>query len=301
MTYSTWSFAPHSMPLHQLHTQHDRSFAANRYVYPVLSRRSGGISVGVNLNQDKVCNFDCIYCQVNRREQSETRFVGIETLLSELREVLAHVHSGNIYKTDQFQDTPAKLRRLNDIAFSGDGEPTTYKNFDSIIAACAEVKKSMGLNEVKMVLITNASMFHRKHVKQGLATLDCNQGEVWAKLDAGTSDYYHLIERTPIPFQRILDNITSAAMKRPLVIQSLWMQVNGEGPSPEELMSYCDRLNDIISAGGALSLVQTYTVARRPAESNVLPLADAKIDAISQLVRDQVGIPAASFYGSTGY
>ena len=74
-------------------------------------------------------------------------------------------------------------------------------------------------------------------------------------------------------------------MKRPLVIQSLWMQVNGEGPSPEELMSYCNRLNDIISAGGALSLVQTYTVARRPAESNVLPLADAKIDAISQLAK----------------
>ncbi len=97
---------------------------------------------------------------------------------------------------------PPHLRRLNDIAFSGDGEPTTYKNFDELMEKCASVKREAGLDDVKMVLITNASMFHRPHVERGLAVLDQNNGEIWAKLDAGTDEYYHLIERTPIPFDR---------------------------------------------------------------------------------------------------
>src|SRR4051794_16960900 len=128
-----------------LHTDHARRFEHNRFVYPVLSRRSGGISIGVNLNPDKICNFDCIYCQVDRRSQSETRFVEIDALLDELRGTLDLVMSGRIYETAKFRDVPPALRRLNDIAFSGDGEPTTYKNFDEIIAACANVKREAEL------------------------------------------------------------------------------------------------------------------------------------------------------------
>ncbi|MGL4514673.1 MAG: radical SAM protein, partial [Lacipirellulaceae bacterium] len=167
-------------PTHPLHTLHERSFEANRFVYPVLSRRSGGVSVGVNLNPDKVCNFDCVYCQVDRTSRAETRFVETAQLLDELRGVLSLVASGALYETPKFASTPAALRRLNDIAFSGDGEPTTYKNFDELMGVAAGVKRELGLGAVKMVLITNASMFHRPHVERGLAVLDANNGEVWA-------------------------------------------------------------------------------------------------------------------------
>jgi wyosine [tRNA(Phe)-imidazoG37] synthetase (radical SAM superfamily) len=286
------------MSVHQLHVDHARLFQNNRFVYPVLSRRSRGLSIGVNLNPDKVCNFDCIYCQVDRTRQSETRFVGIDALLAELGGVLDIVTSGAIYETEKFRDTPLPLRRLNDIAFSGDGEPTTYKNFDEIIAACAEVKRGRGLDDVKMVLITNASMFHRPHVERGLATLDANNGEIWAKLEAGTAEYFKLVDRTPIPFRQILDNITAAARVRPLVIQSLFMRVAGEPPSAAELEAFCDRLNEITAAGGRLKLVQVYTVARRPAEDFVAPLSDAEVDAIVALVGARTGLPAAAFYGS---
>jgi wyosine [tRNA(Phe)-imidazoG37] synthetase (radical SAM superfamily) len=284
-----------------LHTDHARLFADNRFVYPVLSRRSGGISVGVNLNPDRVCNFDCIYCQVDRTSQSETRFVEIDALLDELRTTLTIVTSGAIYRTEKFQNVPAELRRLNDIAFSGDGEPTTYKNFDELMHACADVKREAGLDDVKMVLITNASMFHRPHVERGLAVLDANQGEIWAKLDAGTEDYYRLIERTPIPFRQILDNIAAAARVRPLVIQSLFMHVDGRPPSPDELEAFCDRLNEITAVGGRLKLVHIYTVARRPAESCVTPLADAEVDAIVELVQERTGLDAIGYYGSTDW
>jgi wyosine [tRNA(Phe)-imidazoG37] synthetase (radical SAM superfamily) len=284
-----------------LHTDHARLFERNRFVYPVLSRRSGGISIGVNLNPDKVCNFDCIYCQVDRRSQSETRFVETDALLAELRATLELVTSGAIYETDKFKSVPRHLRRLNDIAFSGDGEPTTYKNFDELMELCAAVKREAGLNDVKMVLITNASMFHRPHVERGLAVLDRNNGEIWAKLDAGTDDYYHLIERTPIPFRQILDNITAAARVRPLVIQTLFMRVNGEPPTAAEQEAFCDRLNAITPAGGKLKLVQIYTIARRPAESYVTPLTDNEVDAIVNLVRERTKLDSIAYYGNTDY
>jgi wyosine [tRNA(Phe)-imidazoG37] synthetase (radical SAM superfamily) len=283
---------------HLLHTRHQRTFEANRFVYPVLSRRSGGISLGVNLNPDKVCNFDCIYCQVDRTRQSETRFVEIDALLAELKTTLGEITTGALFQTPAFADTPQPLRRLNDIAFSGDGEPTTYRNFDEIMERCAAVKDRLGLADVKMVLITNASMFHREHVRRALAILDAHQGEIWAKLEAGTDEYFQLVERTPIPFRQILDNITEAARVRPLVIQALFMHIDGQPPSPAELAEFCDRLNEITAAGGKLRLVQIYTVARRPAESFVTPLADAEVDAIVKLVADRTGLSAAAFYGA---
>ena len=297
-----------------LHSNHARLFEQQRFVYPVLSRRSSGISIGVNLNPDKVCNFDCIYCQVDRTRQSETKFVAIDELLAELRATLELVTSGGIYETEKFASVPPQLRRLNDIAFSGDGEPTTYKNFDEIIATCAEVKREFDgpraedgrriaafQSEIKMVLITNASMFHRPHVQRGLEILDQNNGEIWAKLEAGTDAYYQLIERTPIPFRQILDNITAAARRRPLVIQALFMRVNSEPPSKAELDAFCDRLNEIIAASGQLKLVQVYTVARRPTELYVTPLADAEVDAIVTLVKQRTGRDAIAYYGNTDW
>jgi wyosine [tRNA(Phe)-imidazoG37] synthetase (radical SAM superfamily) len=282
-----------------LYQDHSRRFAGNKFVYPVLSRRSGGISLGVNLNPDKVCNFDCIYCQVDRRTDSDTRFVELDRLLAELDESLTYVTSGEIFQSDKFAATPAPLQRLNDIAFSGDGEPTTHRNFDEVIAACAEVKRKHGLDGVKMVLITNASMFHREHVRRGLETLARHNGEIWAKLDAGTEAYYQRIERTTIPFQRILDNITWAARQWPIVIQSMFMRVDGEPPSEEEQLAFCDRLSEITAAGGQIKLVQIYTVARAPAESYVSPLADHEVNELVQRVREQTGLPAVPFYGTS--
>jgi wyosine [tRNA(Phe)-imidazoG37] synthetase (radical SAM superfamily) len=43
---------------------HDRGSAGLTYVYPVVSRRAGGVSVGINLNVNNACNWRCIYCQV---------------------------------------------------------------------------------------------------------------------------------------------------------------------------------------------------------------------------------------------
>lgn len=272
--------------------RHSRKFEGNRFVYPVISRRSQGLSIGINLNPDKVCNFDCIYCQVDRRSEAETRFVSMDQLLDELRDVMTQAISGELYDCPQFSDTPADFRRLNDLAFSGDGEPTTFVNFDDIVAQAALLRSELAPPETRMVLITNASMFHRDHVQRGLKTLDQNNGQIWAKLDAGTEDYYHLIERTKIPFQRILDNITFAAGERPLVIQSLFMNVQQEAPSSGEIAAYCDRLNAVRDEGGEIDHVQIYTVARPPAESYVSALSADQLETIADSVRHHCDLRA---------
>jgi wyosine [tRNA(Phe)-imidazoG37] synthetase (radical SAM superfamily) len=277
---------------------HPRSFAANRYVYPVLSRRAGGISIGVNLSLDQFCNFHCIYCQVDRNQPAEAEFIGLDRLAEELDRTIEMVVSGRIYEGPQFRHTPPLLRRLNDIALSGDGEPTAYANFEQVVDVCAEVRRRHGLADVKLVLITNASLLHRPAVLQALATLDANGGEIWAKLDAGTEDYYRLVARSAVPWRQILSNLQEAARKRPIVIQSLWMRIRGEPPPRAELAAYCDRLREILDAGGQIKLVQIHTVARKPAEASVAALCNAEVDAIADLVRSRTALPTAAFYGA---
>ena len=280
-----------------LYADHGRIYRENKFVYPVLSRRSHGISIGVNLNPDKVCNFDCIYCQVDRRSQAETKFVETDRLLAEIDQMLLLAAGGALFEDEPFCNVPPERRRLNDIAFSGDGEPTTYRNFDEIIVAVAELKRRHRLPEVKMVLITNASMFHKPAVERGLKILDENNGEIWAKLEAGTDAYYQLVERTKVPFRRVLDNIAAAAKVRPVVIQSLFMRIEGAAPPEAEIDAFCNRLSEIVSAGGKLKLVQVYTVARPPAESFVTALTDSELEGIAAKVRAR-GIAAEVFGGS---
>lgn len=274
---------------------HRRELAQNRYVYAVLSRRSGGVSIGVNLNPDKICNFDCIYCQVDRTTPGRYRRVDLRILEEELRDILGRAKSGELFEQPPFSGIPEMLRQVKDIAFSGDGEPTTYPRFKEAVEIAIRAKQRYSLVDLKIVIITNATMFHRPKVKETLALLDQHDGEIWAKLDAGTEEYYHLIDVTTIPFQLVLDNIREAAQIRPIVIQSLFMRVHGVGPDEKEIEAFCDRLRGIVAHGGKIKLVQVYTVARPPAQPYVTPLTDAEVDRIAEAVR-QIPLPVATFY-----
>lgn len=281
-----------------LHSQHQRTYHENKFVYPVLSRRSKGISIGINLNPDKICNFDCIYCQVDRREESETRFVGTDQLIQELDHMLQFVISGDIYQDAKFTSVPEELRRLNDIAFSGDGEPTTYRNFDQIVKEVADLKRKHQATSVKMVLISNASMFHRKSTQDALKLFDENQGEIWAKLDAGTEDYFKTIDRTKIRFSQVLENLAFVARQRPIVIQSLFMLVNQQPPDDAEIDAYCQRLNEIVASGGQIKLVQVYTIARRTTEDYVASLSSEQVDQIARKVKEKTNLATEVYYGN---
>ncbi len=278
-----------------LFTQHSRSWRDNRYVYPVISRRSRGLSVGVNLNPDKVCNFDCIYCSVDRTVPAVVTEVDLDILRVELDHMLGLVSRNELWTSPPFDGTPIPLKRLNDVAFSGDGEPTSYPAYGQAARLAVELLAQHHLT-AKVVTITNATLFHRPAVAETLAYLDAHNGEIWAKLDAGTEPYYKLVERTSIPLARVLGNLTDAARVRPIVIQSLFMNVQGIPPGAEEVDAYVGRLTDIRSAGGQIKHVQVYTVARAPAEAFVSHLSPATLDGITDKVR-AAGFFADAFYG----
>jgi wyosine [tRNA(Phe)-imidazoG37] synthetase (radical SAM superfamily) len=286
------------------HRQHPRRFEDFKFVYPVLSRRSHGISIGINTNPDKVCNFDCIYCQVDRSAPATIMKFDLGVAEEELRAMLEMVRSGELSQHPLFDSVPRELLRLNDIALSGDAEPTTLPNFSATIAMIVRVKPP----DAKIVLITDAGGLDRADVKRGLEIMDANNGEVWAKLDAGTEDYFNLISRTNIPFGRILKNIGDCANARPVVIQSLFMKVHGVGPSANEITAYCQRLREIGNVNPARSgikLVQVCTIARKPmtmvdgvpAWQFVTALTNKEVDAIAGRLRKEAGVTAESFYG----
>jgi wyosine [tRNA(Phe)-imidazoG37] synthetase (radical SAM superfamily) len=281
--------------LRRLFAEHPRSWRENLYVYPVISRRSGGLSIGVNLNPDKACNFDCVYCQVDRSTPPTVRKVELDRLRVELESLTAMAVDGRLFEDPQFGHVPKELRRINDIAFSGDGEPTTCPRFPEVVDIAADVRADLGLDEVKLVLTTDAAYLSMPKVKDALAVMDANNGEIWAKLDAGTETYYELINRPNVALQTLLDNILDAARIRPVVIQSLWMHVREEPPPGAEIRAFAERLRWILDEGGRIKLVQVYTIARQSAEPWVTPLPTQVLEAIAAEVRQTAGLPTAVY------
>lgn len=255
------------------------------------------MSIGINLNPDTACNFDCVYCQVDRSAEPRVREVDPARLESELTTLIDAAVDGSLFRDPAFADVPDATRSIRDLAFSGDGEPTTCKVFDECVRIVANCKRAAGLSETKIVLITDACYLTKPHVMEGLALMDQNNGEIWVKLDAGTEAYYQAVNRPNFTLDHVIGNITAAARVRPVVIQSLFMRLSGTGPDAAELTAYADRLNEVTAAGGAISVVQIYTVARKPAEPHVGPLDDEEVDRIVAMVAERTGLTVRGFYG----
>lgn len=277
-------------------TDHRRDHGELLYVYPVVSRRAGGLSIGINLNPDKVCNFACAYCQVDHATAPRTRTVDLDVLEQELRVVVEQFTSGYLWQLPRFASTPTHLRRLNDFAFSGDGEPTTFKGFDEAVDRVIKVRSEAHLLDSKLVLITDSACLHHEQVRRGLERMDEALGEIWGKLDVGTAEAYKLINRTKVPFQRVMKNLIEAASVRPIVIQTMMLRVHGAPPPAAEVSAYVERLREIESTG-ELKEIHIYTVARTPMEAWCTPLSDDELDAIVSEVRRGVRAEVRGFYG----
>lgn len=274
---------------------HSRRFQDFTYVYPVISRRSRGLSIGINLNPDKICNFDCVYCEVDRNVPGLRKDVDLVQVKDELRWLIQFALSGGLGREPKFSEAPELTRQIRDIAFSGDGEPTMVGNFAECVQVAADVKREFGLNDTHIVLITDAAGLDKVSVKAGLELMDRNQGEVWGKLDAGTALYYRLVNRSAVKFDRILANLRETARVRPIVIQSLFLKIHGVAMSPAELSAYCTRLNEIVAAGGRIREVHAYTIARPTPETWATKLTRQELDSMAAIIRLETKLPVEVF------
>ncbi|MDR0871133.1 MAG: radical SAM protein [Planctomycetaceae bacterium] len=278
---------------------HPRRFETNRYVYPVISRRSGGLSVGVNLSPTGLCNFSCVYCQILGEPEiknSDSVLINVPKLETELRNVLTAANDGTLYANTYLSSTPPEKRVLRDIAFSGDGEPTLAVQFSEIVNRVADIRRELCSAGTKIVLITNGTTLNAVPVRNAVRVMLDNNGEVWAKLDAGTPEMFRAVSRSRITFQKIVDNLTAAAKEFPLVIQSCFLMLHNEPPKETDIERYADVLNSITNSGGTIQRVQIYTVARSTAEKWATPLSDDTLNTLTEIVRQRTGLQIAAFY-----
>jgi wyosine [tRNA(Phe)-imidazoG37] synthetase (radical SAM superfamily) len=267
---------------------HRRSLDENRYVYAVVSRRARGLSIGVNLNPDKVCNFACPYCQVDRTTPGGPSRVDVSSLAGELEDLLQRAND-DLWTRPPFDTVALERRRVADVAFAGDGEPTIPPEFPAAARAARAVldRRAPG---VPLRLLTNASLLHKARVHAALAEFD----ELWCKLDAGTESYFHLVDGTRLAFGRILDNLLLVARERPIVVQSLFLATDGVGPDDTEIGAWVGRMREIVDQGGHIDHVQVYTIARVPSDPRCGPLDRGRLEAIAATAR-AAGLDATAY------
>jgi wyosine [tRNA(Phe)-imidazoG37] synthetase (radical SAM superfamily) len=264
----------------------------NRFVYAVISSRAGGLSLGVNMNPDHRCNFDCAYCEVDRRNAPVEKKLVVDLMAVELRRALREVESGQLRQRPNYQSLPVELLKLKHVALSGDGEPTLAENFNEALEAVVRVRALGGF--FKIVLITNGTALDSAAVQRGLEFLT-RSDEIWIKLDGGTQAFLDKVNRPDVKVEKILANILLVGRQRPVVVQSLFAAIQGDEPPMEEIRQYAQRLKELKDAGAQISLVQIYSAARPGAHSEWGHLPLRVLSQIAQTVRQQAGLRAEVF------
>lgn len=265
---------------------HDRNSAALRYVYPVVSRRAGGVSVGINLNPNNACNWRCIYCQVPNLVRGSAPPVDMALLEAELRTFLSELMHGDFMQNR----VPEGARRINDIALSGNGEPTSATEFAEVIALITRVRRELSLPEtVKTVLITNGSLLHRAEVQQGLREMARIQGEVWLKLDRGSEAGMLRINDTHARIDQVRDKLIAAIDACPTWLQTCWFALDGEAPTRQDEDDYLDFVTGLPGLRGVL----LYGLARpslQPEAPRLSALPAKTLEAFAGRIA-QLGLP----------
>jgi len=241
-------------------TDHSRDSAGLIYVYPVISRRSGGLSIGINLNPNNACNWRCIYCQVPDLIRGTSPVIELQQLQKELDGFLNDVIHGDFY--DRYE-VAEDLRTIKDIAISGNGESTSAAEFDQVIELIAQSTSRFSLQDkIKLVLITNGSLAHKDLVQSGLAKMNSINGEVWFKLDSATDAGLKNINNAGISIDRVKENLKIVCALCPTWLQSCVFKLDGELPSSNECENYLQFLSDLKKEDIKINGVLLYGLAR---------------------------------------
>lgn len=239
---------------------HRRDSAGLTYVYPVISRRSGGLSIGINLNPNNACNWRCIYCQVPGLQRGSAPQTDLGLLRRELQGFIDDVLHGDFF--ERF-DVPREQRVIRDIAISGNGEPTSAPEFDRVVDLIGEVCVGSGLDgRINLVLITNGSLVRRQTVQAGLRRWNELGGEAWFKLDRATAEGIWRINGVRLSPSHVLNSLASTAALCPVWIQTCLFSLDGQPPSSEEQGAYRLFLANTLSRGILLRGVLIYGLAR---------------------------------------
>jgi wyosine [tRNA(Phe)-imidazoG37] synthetase (radical SAM superfamily) len=237
-----------------------------KYLYgPVQSRRLG-LSLGVSLTPYKICNFNCIYCQLGRTgvfTSERKEYANREEIINELRSYLAN--------------NPGGFDSLSYITLSGLGEPTLNVKIKDIIA---QIK---GLTKTKVAVITNASLFGDPQVRQDLLSADL----AVPSLDAVDNKVFSQINR-PLPEINIENIISGLISFRKEFKNQLWLEVMLVAGVNDEL-AQIRRLKEAVEMINP-DKIQLNSPVRLTAEDNILPADKNKLKKIKEILGDKCEI-----------
>lgn len=271
-----------------------RNFLANRFVYLTVSPRARGLSVGVNFNPNKKCNFDCVYCEVDRTAAPRDEVLDVPAMTAELDATLRLIRDGHLPEHPQFRTLPVNLLQLKHVCLSGDGEPTLSPQFLEALQSILHLRALSRAPFLKLVLVTNSSNLDDPAVQEGIGYFT-RQDEIWAKLDAGSAEFMRRVNRTEVPLEKILSNILLTAQKRPVIIQTLFASIEGEEPSVEEIDQYASRLSALAEAGAQIPFVQIYSATRPICGYACEHLPLRRLSQIAQTIRNRTGLKVEIF------
>ncbi|MCL2591321.1 MAG: radical SAM protein [Betaproteobacteria bacterium] len=263
---------------------HNRALDGFSYVYPVLSRRAGGVSIGINLNPNNACNWQCVYCQVPGLIRGEAPKIDLTRLEFELRAFLTAVCREDWL----LHNAPEEARALRDIAFSGNGEPTSAKEFVDAVALAVRLHAEFGLGpSVALRLITNGSLLGQARVREGIRRFGQAGGETWFKVDAGKADAIERINGVRLAPETIARNLRTCADLCSTWVQTCVFCWDGLPPDDAELDAWLDVLT---GASAAIRGVLLYGVARpslQPAATHISPLSAKEFDRIASRAKEK--------------
>lgn len=269
---------------------HDRGRAGLTYVYPVVSRRAGGISIGINLNPNNACNWRCVYCQVPGLSAGRAPRIDLALLDEELARMLALARDPHWLELN----APPNSRGVRDIALAGNGEPTSALELDQVLELAARQRDAAGLSaSCGLTLITNGSLAHQQRVRNALELLARLGGEAWCKLDAGDDAGLARINSVRTGIARARRNLESCARACPTWVQTMAFDWRGPTLVCEELERYCDVLEQVLASGATLRGVRLYGLARashQPEASELRPLDSAQLETLAQRIRARTAL-----------
>lgn len=260
------------------------------YVYPVVSRRAGGVSLGVNLNPNNACNWRCAYCQVDGLVTGAGPAIDLSRLEEELRAMLEEVVHGDFLA----RAAPEGARVLKDVAFAGNGEPTTSPDFAGSVEVVGRVLEDFGLiGSIPVVLITNGSQVKKASVAHGIERLATIGGQVWFKLDTATAEGMERINQAPGEPAVHLAKLREVAAICPTWIQTCLFAWDGAPPTETEQQAYLEAIRALVADRVPVRGVLLYSVARasmQPEAEHVSSLSEAWLRAFAERI-EQAGLP----------
>ena len=264
-------------------TDHNRTIAGLTYLYPVLSRRAGGLSIGINFNPNHACNWRCIYCQVPDLQRGVAPEMDFTLLKQELRYFLNYVQHGSFFADFQVE---ASQQVIKDIAISGNGEATSLRQFAKAVDLIGQIGTESGiLPNSKLVLISNGSLVHQAEVQAGLKALAHWGGELWFKLDSASFAGRKLINNSHQTQAQLIKNLKLASQLCLTRLQTCVLHYQ-QAWNASETAAYIELLKQFKADNIAIASIMLYSIARQSFQAEAALLSKASVDELNQLAAD---------------